>query len=63
LLLTHGPTLVPGRKLLQKPGGDNRPKVPCFAVAEVSDKKLELKPDHVYVISPDHKRESRQFIA
>jgi two-component system CheB/CheR fusion protein len=26
-------------------------------VAEVNEKKLELKPDHVYVISPDHKLE------
>src|SRR5215469_100172 len=31
-----------------------RTKMP---VAEVSDQKLELKPDHVYVISPDHKLE------
>src|SRR5215831_5212331 len=31
-----------------------RTKMP---VAEVSDQKLELKPDHVYVISPDNKLE------
>jgi two-component system, chemotaxis family, CheB/CheR fusion protein len=31
-----------------------RTKMP---VVEVSDKKLELRPDHVYVISPDHKLE------
>ena len=31
-----------------------RTKMP---VAEVSDRRLELKPNHVYVISPDHKLE------
>jgi two-component system, chemotaxis family, CheB/CheR fusion protein len=31
-----------------------RTKMP---VAEVNERKLELKPDHVYVISPDHKLE------
>src|SRR5215831_18567874 len=31
-----------------------RTKMP---VVEVSDEKLQLRPDHVYVISPDHKLE------